>query len=66
MKPFEDALRMIRHAKWWEDHTSHLKRYTTSCVTVTVTGRKNVHCSCHFLTTYFDYAMLQFHQKTQV
>lgn len=27
MKPFEDALRMIRHSKWWEDHTSHLKRY---------------------------------------
>ena len=26
MKPFEDALRMIRHSKWWEDHTSHLKR----------------------------------------
>ena len=29
MKPFEDALRMIRHSKWWEDHTYHLKRYTT-------------------------------------
>lgn len=25
MQPYENALRMIRHARWWEDHTSHLK-----------------------------------------
>ncbi|KAL5468935.1 hypothetical protein EMCRGX_G030095 [Ephydatia muelleri] len=25
MKPFTHALRMIRHAKWWEDNTSHIK-----------------------------------------
>jgi len=24
-KPYEEALRMIRHIRWWDDHTSHLK-----------------------------------------
>ncbi|CAI8043212.1 Interleukin enhancer-binding factor 2 homolog [Geodia barretti] len=25
MKPYQDALRMIRHCRWWEEHTAHLK-----------------------------------------
>ena len=54
MKPFEDALRMIRHSKWWEDHTSHLKRLDTQCMTsLSMHGYQWLHLSVYFFVLFF-------------
>ena len=33
---FSHALRMIRHTRWWEEHTSHLRRYIRMKITSNV------------------------------